>query len=92
MSAQVELEVKRVTKLNGNGTIKAFCDIAIARAYLIKGVKVVHGKNGVFVSLPREQGKDGKWYETVVPLTKEARERMSEAVLEAFGAQEPALE
>ena len=67
------LEVKRVIRLDGNGTVKAFCDVAIGGAYLVKGVRVVEGKKGIFVSLPREQGKDGRWYDTVAPMTKDAR-------------------
>jgi len=83
---ELELAVKRVMKMNGNGTLKAFCDVALAGSFLIKGVKVVEGKNGLFVSMPREQGKNGQWYDTVVPLTKEAREQLSQVVLEVYGA------
>ena len=84
----LDLEVKRVTRLDGDGPTKAFCDVAVAGAFLIKGVKVVNGKKGMFVSLPREQGKNGQWYDTVLPLTQEARNRLSEVVLSAYGAQE----
>jgi len=90
---ELELAVKRVTRLDGNGTLKAFCDVAVARAFLIKGVKVVEGKHGLFVSMPREQGRNGQWYETVVPLTKEAREQLSTIVLEAYQSHaEPSLD
>lgn len=80
----VELAVKRLSRFKGEGTTRAFCDVAIAEAFLIKGVKVVEGKNGLFVSMPREQGKDGNWYDTVMPLSKEAREQVSSVVLAAF--------
>jgi stage V sporulation protein G len=90
---ELELAVKRITKLNGDGAIKAFCDLDIAGSFLIKGFKVVDGKKGLFVSMPREQGKNGQWYDTVAPLTKEAREQLSEAVLKAYQADaEPSLE
>ena len=82
------LEVKRITKLNGNRPTKAFCDVAIGNAYLIKGLRIVEGKNGLFVSFPREQGKDGKWYETVAPLSPSARQQLSETVLAAYNADE----
>lgn len=88
----VGLEVKRVVRLDGNGTTKAFCDVAIADSFVIKGVRVVEGKKGVFVSMPREQGKNGQWYDTVTPLTKEARNRLTELVLEAYEAKEPTLD
>ncbi len=84
MSTQVEMEVKRINKLEGEGTLRAFCDVALEEAFLIKGVKVVEGKNGLFVSMPREMGKDGNWYDTVIPLSKEARQQISETVLKAY--------
>lgn len=81
---QVILEVKRINKLDGTGTLKAFCDVAVAESFLIKGIRVVEGKKGLFVSMPQEQGKDGNWYDTVIPLTKEARQQISELVLKTY--------
>ena len=89
---ELALEVKRVIKLEGNGTLKAFCDVAINGSFLIRGVRVVEGKKGIFVSLPREQGKNGQWYDTVSPLTKEAKEQLSKLVLEAYSANGSTLE
>ena len=88
MSEQVEVAVKRLNRLDGEGAAKAFCDVAVGQAFLIKGIKVVEGKKGLFVSMPREQGKDGNWYDTVIPLTKEARAQVSEVVLGAYLAEE----
>ncbi len=83
-----EVMVARMNKWEGEGTTRAFCDVAVADTFLIKGIKVVEGKKGLFVSMPRQQGKDGKWYDTVRPLTKEARQQLSELVLEAYQSQE----
>ena len=91
MGTEAALEVKRVIRLDGNGTVKAFCDVAIAGAYLVKGVRVVEGKKGIFVSLPREQGKDGRWYDTVAPLTKEAKAQLSDTVLRAYQSNQDRL-
>lgn len=84
MVEQVTVTVKRMNKYDGEGTAKAFCDVSLAETFLIKGIKVVEGKKGLFVSMPREQGKDGNWYDTVIPLTKEARQDVSEKVLSAY--------
>ena len=79
-----ELSVQRMVKFDGEGSLKAFCDLAIGDAFLIKGLRVVEGKKGLFVSMPRQQGKDAKWYESVVALTKEAKDEVSRAVLGAY--------
>lgn len=80
----MELAVKRVTKLNGEGSIKAYADLAIGEAFLIKGLRVVDGKNGMFVSMPRLQKKDGKWIDSVEALTKGAKGEVERIVLEAY--------
>ena len=78
------LHVKRLIRFDGEGSIKAFCDLAIGNLLLIRGVRIVEGKHGLFVAMPRQQGKDGKWYETVSPMTKEAEAAVNEVVLEAY--------
>ena len=81
----VDLRVRRLVKFQNEGTLRAYCDLAIGDRFLIKGLRVVKGSKGLFVSMPREQGKDGKWYDSVAPLTKEARQEVGRVVLEAYG-------
>ena len=80
----MELSVKRLVKFDGEGTLKAFCDLAIDELFLVKGLKVVEGKRGLFVSMPRQQGKDTKWYDSVLALTKEAKADVDRVVLRAY--------
>ena len=79
-----ELSVKRMVVFNGEGSLKAFCDLAIGEMFLIRGVRVIEGKQGLFVSMPRQQGKDGKWYETVAMLSKEVNTEVKKVVLEEY--------
>ena len=78
------VEVLRLHRLSGESNLKAFADVSFAGVFIVKGIKVVEGKNGLFVSMPSEKGKDGKWYNTAHPLTKEFRESLNEVVLEAY--------
>ena len=80
----LEFKVERIHKLDGNGATKAFCDISIANTFLIKGLRIVSGKEGLFVSMPSEQGKDGKWYDTVHPLSRSVRQQLEDIVLSAY--------
>lgn len=79
-----EFAVKRLVRFDGEGSLKAFCDLAVGNAFLIKGLRVMNGKKGLFVSMPRQQGKDQKWYDSVMPLTKEVRAEVDRLVLEAY--------
>ena len=80
----MDVRITRFVKFDGKGTLKAFCDVAVGNSLLIRGVRVVEGKNGAFVSMPRQLSGTGKWYDSVVPLTPEIKLNIHRAVLEAF--------
>ena len=90
-SLEAELSVKRMVRFDGEGSLKAFCDLAIGERFLIKGLRVIEGKKGLFVSMPRQQGKDAKWYDTVAMLTKEVGAEVTRVVLEAYQQEEIGL-
>lgn len=71
-------------RLSGESKVKAFADVAFAGVFIVKGLRVVEGKSGLFVSMPQEKGKDGKWYDTAHPLTREFRETLNELVMQAY--------
>ena len=83
-NGSASLAVKRLVKFDGDGSLKAYVDLEIGAQFLIKGVRVVEGKNGLFVSMPRQQGKDAKWYDSVVALTKETKQEVGRVVLAAY--------
>lgn len=85
---EVEVEVSRLNRMDGAGRTKAYADVTFANAILVKGIRVVAGQKGNFVSMPREKSKDGNWYETVRPLDSTLREKISGAVLVAYNNSE----
>ena len=86
VSKMMKIEVSRIHKLDGTGATKAFADITIEDAISILGLRVVEGRDGLFVAMPREEGKDGKLYSVVVPLKREIKDEIERIVLEAYGA------
>lgn len=86
MENTLNLRVERLYRFEGDGAMKAFADIVINDAFLIKGIRVIEGSKGLFVSMPRTQGKDKKWYETFKPLNNDAKAEISQVVLAAYNA------
>jgi len=64
--------------------LKAYADVLLDEAYMVKGLSVVDGKNGLFVNMPQKQGHDEKYYDQFYPVTKEARENLVKAVLDEY--------
>jgi len=85
VAEDLKITVSRLHKLDGTGATKAFCDLSILDSFVIKGLRVVEGEKGLFVSMPQEAGKDGKWYSTVIPLNREIKDEIEKIVLEAYG-------
>jgi len=77
------MEVSRIYKFDGDSKLKAFVDVSLG-GIVVKGLRVVSGSNGLVVGMPRHQGKDGKWYDTVYPSTKEIKQELSDLVLAAY--------
>jgi len=79
----LDLKVVRLHRFDNDSKTKAFVDVAIGD-FIIKGLRVVQGQSGLFMALPREKGKDGKWYSAFYPVTQEAKDNLSELVLTAY--------
>ena len=80
----LELAIARFVCCADGRSLKAYCDVTVGDLFLIKGIRVIEGRGGPFVSMPRQQSQNGKWYDSIVVLTKEAREELSRMVLETF--------
>jgi stage V sporulation protein G len=83
----LDIKVKRIHRLHNSQNLKAFVDIVVNEAIVIKSVKVVEGSKGLFVSMPQEQAKDKKWYESVQCIKPEVRQLITDQVLAAFQAE-----
>lgn len=77
------IQVNRVHRIDGESKLKAFVDISFG-GWTIKGWRIVEGKNGLFLGLPQELGKDGRWYSTVRPDSKEIHQELAEKVLKFY--------
>ncbi len=86
-----EFEVKRIMRFENAGSVKALCDVSVGEQFLIRGLRIVDGKNGVFVSMPRQQGKNGKWYDLVSPLSKDVKSSLERTLLEAYEKEASAI-
>ena len=83
MENSISLAIERLHRFDGDSKTKAFVDVVIGD-YVVKGIRIVEGANGLFLAMPQEKGKDGKWYNCFYPKTSEAKETLSEMVLAAY--------
>lgn len=69
---------------NNDTTLKAFATLEIDSAFVVKGIRIIEGKSGLFVAMPSHKGEDGEYYDDAFPITKKAREDVNEAILAMY--------
>ncbi len=81
----------KITPLD-SGNTKAFASITIDNEFVVTGLRIINGRNGLFVSMPsRKNSKpdDGTeqykaYIDTSYPITKESRDQIMELVLAKY--------
>lgn len=78
--AKLDLEVK-VYPTQREGNILATANITLGGCFAVKGLRVMDGKNGLFVAMPDRRDGQGKFQDICFPTTKEMREALNTAVM-----------
>lgn len=69
---------------NGSSKTKAFIDLELDNTLVIKGLTLVEGKDGLFLSFPSKKGKDGNYYNSVYSLDKEWLKTLQDACVKKY--------
>ena len=77
------MKINRMNK-GSWGKVRAFFDIQTDSGFIIKGLKLVEGINGKFVSMPSVKGKDDEHYDIVLA-DKELKEKILDIALNEYG-------
>lgn len=73
----------RIHSIKPNDSIKGTASVNINGAFAIRGVKIIDGTNGLFVSMPSY--KVGSEYKDICfPITAECSQKLHEAVIGAY--------
>ena len=73
----------RIQSIQPGESIKGTASVNINGAFAIRGVKIIEGSNGLFVSMPSY--KAGNEYKDICfPITQECRKQLNDAVIGAY--------
>ena len=79
----MEITEVRIT-LRDEERLKAFANITFDNAFVIRGLKVINGNEGYFVSMPSRKRSDGTHQDIAHPVNNEMRRLIEEKVLQAY--------
>jgi stage V sporulation protein G len=64
--------------------LKAFVSIIFDRCFMINDIKIIQGKDGLFISMPSRRKKNGEFKDVAHPLNNETRRVIEGEVLTAY--------
>lgn len=64
--------------------LKAFVNVTFDDVFVIRGMKVIKGSNGYFISMPSRKMPDGSFRDIAHPITNDFRNFIEKVILEKY--------
>ncbi|MFC2170762.1 SpoVG family protein [Calditrichota bacterium] len=78
----------RITEININlrdeEKLKAFVNITFDDVFVVRGLKVISGGQGLFVCMPSRKLPDGTFKDIAHPISNEFRSEIEQRILEVY--------
>ena len=75
---------ERIRKVNDEGKMKAVASVTFDGEFVVHDIKVIEGKSGLFIAMPSRKMNDGDYRDIAHPLLSETRNRIKDAILDAY--------
>ena len=79
----MKVDVK-ISSIRPEGNVRAYASINLNDCFAIRNVKVVDSSKGLFIAMPSYKAGNGEYKDICFPVTKEFREQLSNAVIDAY--------
>lgn len=81
--------VKVRLKNSANERVKAAASIVFDECFVVNGIKVVEGTNGLFVAMPSEplRTEEGGYRDIVHPINAECRKMVHDAIIAQYNVE-----
>ncbi|WP_088224637.1 SpoVG family protein [Desulfosporosinus sp. FKB] len=79
----MKVDVK-ISSIRPEGSVRAYASVNLNDCFAIRNVKVVDSSKGLFIAMPSYKAGNGEYKDICFPVTKEFREQLNNAVIEAY--------
>lgn len=79
------LEITEVRiSLRDDDKLKAFASMTFNDAFVIRGLKIIEGTNGMFVAMPSRKRPDGTYQDIAHPINNDSRKFIEDRILDEY--------
>ncbi len=80
----MEITKVEIRPMHNEGNLKAFCSIVFDDVFIVHSVKVIQGKESLFVAMPSREVKSGEFRDTAHPIDNAFRLEIEQRVLAQY--------
>ncbi len=77
-----DVRVRMVSKEDAK--LKAVASITIEDCFVVHDIKIISGKDGLFISMPSRKTPEGEYKDIVHPINTETRELIKSAIMAEY--------
>ena len=74
----------KIHSIRPEGSCKATASVNVYGDFAVRGIKIMEGSKGLFISMPSYRAGNGEYKDICFPCTAEARKEFDQAVMGAY--------
>ena len=76
----------RTRKVEGEGKLRAYVTVTFDDCFVVHNVKIIEGKNGLFIAMPSRKTANGEYKDVAHPISPDFRNSLQDKILEEYNA------
>lgn len=77
-----DVRIRKVEK--DDSKLKAIASVTIEECFVVHDIKIIDGKESLFIAMPSRKTKEGEYKDIAHPINSDTRQEMSEVILAAY--------
>lgn len=76
----------RIRKVTSEGKLKAYVTVTFDNCFVVHNVKIIEGKDGLFIAMPSKKTATGEYKDVAHPISPEFRVELQKKILDEYNA------
>lgn len=82
----MQLTELRIRKVTSEGKLKAYVTVTFDNCFVVHNVKIIEGKDGLFIAMPSKKTATGEYKDVAHPISPEFRTELQNKILDEYNA------
>ena len=82
----MEITDIRVRKVASEPKLKAYVTVTFDDCFVVHNVKIIEGRNGIFIAMPSRKTRTGEYKDVAHPIQPDFRLKLQQKILEKYNS------